>query len=144
MSNSCHEPLKQLVRCVRLSPCVQQQGRSVRDCCSDPATVGGGGAVEDSTGLDDSVSGPPSLPSPASSPSASSPPSAPSASTSASPLSFLSSLSAMGDSVSGDAPVTAAAAGAEGACATPARLYLYCKREQLDMRSRIRGNKALR
>ena len=43
-----------------------------------------------------------------------------------------------------DSHSTAASPPEPGPCWSAARLYIYCKREQLDARSRMRGNKALR
>ena len=83
---------------VRGSPCVQLEGRSVKECCEDPRTVGGGDSDSGSAAVE---------------------------AESAAHLSSASSLPA-------------------GPCSAEARLFIYCKREQLDARSRMRGNKALR
>jgi len=121
MSNSCREPLKNLIRCVRSSDCVLIQGNSVDYCCRDPHTVSM--KHQPNSDHDEKEKHMPYHHIPT-----------------------LYTMSALADTPHPDSSSISShtVSGSVGICSSEAQLYLFCKREQLDMRSRMRGNKALR
>ena len=99
------------------------------ECCEDPNTVGGAAEDDESAVHSTTQSSSSSLAVPAAS-------TTPTTTVTATTIATTAHTAVSGVRVAG--------ASSGGPCSSEARLYIYCKREQLDARSRMRGNKALR